>query len=169
MNTHTRTDEIRPNRATPAWHLRPAEPADLETLVELRATVMRADLERLGRFDEQRVRQRLRDSFSPRDTSVIVADGTVAGCVTVRPAEDGRVLEHFYLAPRLQGRGLGSAVLRTLLDRADADGASVRLNVLQGSAARRLYERHGFILEAEDPVDVFMVRLPRALHSPSDD
>lgn len=37
---------------------------------------------------------------------------------------------------------------------------AVRLNVLQGSAARRLYERHGFTPEREDPVDVFLVRKP---------
>lgn len=163
MNAHMRADEIPPGRTTPEWRLRSAEPTDLETLVELRATVMRADLERLGRYDERRVRQRLRDAFSPRDTAVIVVDGTVAGCVTVRPAEDGRLLEHFYLAPHLQGRGLGSAVLRALLDGIDADGVAVRLNVLQGSAARRLYERHGFTVEAEDPVDVFMVRRPGAI------
>ena len=126
------------------WALRSAQPEDVEAIAELRATVMRPDLERLGRFDEHRVRQRLRDSFSPQYTSVIVADGAFAGCITVRPAEGGRWLEHFYLAPGLQGRGLGSAVLRTLLKRTDADGVLVRLNVLQGSAARRLYERYGF-------------------------
>ncbi|GAA3983008.1 GNAT family N-acetyltransferase [Streptomyces plumbiresistens] len=142
------------------WALRSAEPADVEAIAELRATVMRPDLERLGRFDEHRVRQRLRDSFAPRHTSVIVADGAFAGCVAVRPAEDGRWLEHFYLAPDLQGRGVGSAVLRYLLGRADADGALVRLNVLRGSAARRLYERHGFTVEAQDPIDVYMVRRP---------
>jgi GNAT superfamily N-acetyltransferase len=142
------------------WALRPAEPSDVEVIAELRATVMRPDLERLGRFDEHRVRQRLRDSFSPQHTSAIVAAGAFAGCVTVRPAEDGRWLEHFYLAPGLQGRGIGSAVLRTLLKRIDADGVLVRLNVLQGSAARRLYERHGFTVEDQDPVDVFMVRRP---------
>ena len=136
--------------------------ADVEVIAELRATVMRADLERLGRYDEHRVRQRLRDSFSPRHTSVIVADGAFAGCVTVRPAEDGRWLEHFYLAPGVQGRGLGTAVLRTLLKRTDADGVPVRLNVLQGSAARRLYERHGFTVDVQDPVDVYMVRRPGA-------
>ncbi len=59
-----------------------------------------------------------------------------------------------------QGRGIGSAVLRTLLIRTDAERAPVRLDVLRGSAARRLYERHGFTLEREDAVDVFLVRKP---------
>jgi GNAT superfamily N-acetyltransferase len=72
--------------------------------------------------------------------------------------QDARWLEHFYLAPHLQGSGIGSGVLHELLDRCDRDGVPVRLNVLQGSPARRLYERHGFTLESEDPVDVFMVR-----------
>ncbi|MEV4617092.1 GNAT family N-acetyltransferase [Asanoa sp. NPDC049573] len=146
---------------TARWTLRSADPADVETIAELRATVMRPDLERLGRFDERRVRQRLRDSFSPVHTSVIVVDDTFAGCVTLRPADDGRWLEHFYLVPGVQGRGLGSAVLRTLLERADAEDAPVRLNVLRGSAAQRLYERHGFTVEAQDPIDVFMVRPSR--------
>ncbi|WP_433158762.1 N-acetyltransferase family protein [Kribbella sp. CA-247076] len=145
------------------WKLRAAEAADVEAIAELRAVVMRPDLERLGRYDEHRVRQRLRDSFSPEHTSVIETDGTFAGCVTLRPADDGRWLEHFYLAPDAQGRGLGSAILRGLLARSDADGVPVRLNVLQGSAARRLYERHGFSVEHEDPIDVFMLR-PANLH-----
>ncbi|MFF7038455.1 GNAT family N-acetyltransferase [Streptomyces griseus] len=140
--------------------MRAAEPADVEPIAELRATVMRADLERLGRYDEHRVRQRLRDSFSARHTSVITVDGELAGCVTVRPAEDGLWLEHFYLAPRHQGRGLGSAVLNSLLERTDAQALTVGLNVLNGSAARRLYERHGFVVESQDPVDVFLVRAP---------
>jgi GNAT superfamily N-acetyltransferase len=147
---------------TAPWTARPATPADVEPIASLRAAVLRPDLERLGRYDEHRVRQRLRDSFTPQHTTIIVTGGSVAGsvagCVAVRPAGDCRWLEHFYLAAAVQGRGVGTAVLRTVLARADADGAPVRLNVLQGSAARRLYERHGFTVESEDPVDVFMFR-----------
>ncbi|WP_204358325.1 GNAT family N-acetyltransferase [Streptosporangium sp. 'caverna'] len=142
--------------------LRSAETADVEVLADLRATVMRADLERLGRFDEHRVRQRLRNSFSTQHTSIIMIDHELAGCVTVRPADGGQLLEHFYLAPHHQGRGLGSAILRAILERTDAQGMVVRLNVLQGSAARRLYERHGFVVETQDPIDLFMVRAPGA-------
>ncbi|GAB3363430.1 GNAT family N-acetyltransferase [Micromonospora halotolerans] len=142
------------------WEIRPASAADVEAAVELRAVVLRADLERLGRYDEQRVRQRLRNGFAPAHTWVVEVGGAFAGCVSLRPAEDAHWLEHFYLTPHVQGSGIGTAVLRGLLARCDREGAVVRLNVLQGSPARRLYERHGFTLEAEDPVDVFMVREP---------
>ncbi|CAL9642957.1 hypothetical protein SUDANB28_06413 [Streptomyces sp. enrichment culture] len=140
--------------------MRLASIADVEPVAELRAVVLRTDLERLGRYDEQRVRQRLREGFTPAHTWVIEVDGLFAGSVSLRPAEGAHWLEHFYLAPHLQDRGIGTAVLRTLLERSDRDGTRVRLNVLQGSPAQRLYERHGFKLETEEPVDVFMVREP---------
>ncbi|GGS13951.1 GNAT family N-acetyltransferase [Streptomyces parvus] len=149
-----------PTNTLPPWTLRQALPEDVEPIAQLRAVVMRPDLERLGRYDEHRVRQRLRDAYAPEHTSVIEAAGSFAGCVARRPAEDGWWLEHFYLSPALQGRGIGSAVLRGVLDRADAERQPVRLDVLQGSPARRLYERHGFTLEREDAVDVFLVRNP---------
>ncbi|MFD4315232.1 GNAT family N-acetyltransferase [Streptomyces sp. NPDC058548] len=151
------------------WSLRPGRAEDIETMAELRAIVMRDDLVRLGRYDEHRVRQRLRDGFSPEHTSVIETDGGFAGCVTLRPYEggEGLYLEHFYLAPEAQGRGLGTAVLRELLTRADEAAAPVRLVVLQGSAARRLYEREGFTYESEDPVDVLLTREPRAAAAPA--
>lgn len=149
------------------WALHPAAAADVEPIAELRAVVMRPDLERLGRYDEHRVRQRFRDAFCPQQTSLIVVGGDFAGCVAVRPAEDGQWLEHFFLASHHQGRGLGSAVLRHVLARTDAQGVAVRLNVLQGSAARRLYERHGFVVAAQDAVDVFMSRPPTPATSTS--
>ena len=142
------------------WELRLASVTDVEAVAELRAAVLRADLERLGRYDERRVRQRFRDGFAPAHSWVIEVGGAFAGCVSLRPIEDAHWLEHFYLAPHLQGSGIGAAVLRELLERCDRDGTLVRLNVLQGSPARRLYERHGFTLETEDSVDMFMVRAP---------
>lgn len=117
-----------------AWVMRAAAAADVDVVAELRAVVLRADLERLGRYDERRVHQRLRDRFEPGHTQIIEAEGAFAGCVALRPDGEMCWLEHFYLASHLQ--------------------------VLQGSAARRLYERHGFVIDSEDEVDVFMVRRP---------
>ncbi|MFF9041138.1 GNAT family N-acetyltransferase [Streptomyces sp. NPDC014892] len=148
------------------WNIRPAAATDVDHVAELRAVVMRPDLERLGRYDPDRVRRRFRDAFDPAHTWIIEVADTFAGCVALRPAADAHWLEHFYLAPHLQGTGIGTAVLRTLLTRCDEADVPVRLNVLQGSPARRLYERHGFHVETEDPVDVFMLRTPTSATSP---
>lgn len=140
-----------------AWNLRPATADDATWMAELRAVVMRPDLTRLGRFNETRVRQRFLDAYQPALTSVIEVDGVAAGLVAIRPETDGLWLEHFYLAPEQQGQGLGSSILEHLLQ-GSTDARPFRLNVLQGSPARQLYERHGFTLTSEDEVDVWMVR-----------
>ncbi|QBS39004.1 GNAT family N-acetyltransferase [Nocardia sp. CS682] len=142
------------------WVTRQAEPADVEPIAELRAVALRPDLERLGRYDEHRVRQRLRDGFAPEHTLVIEVGGGFAGCIALRPADDGHWLEHFYLEPGLQRRGIGADVLSTILARCDREAAVVRVNVLQGSPAKRLYDRHGFTVTTETLVDVFMLRPP---------
>lgn len=119
---------------------------------------MRPDLERLGRFDPHRVRQRFLNAFIPEHTWIIsIGTGERAGVIAVRPTAEELWIEHFYLAPQFQGTGIGATVLGQVMEK-HTDHRPFRLNVLQGSPARRLYERHGFVLESEDTVDVFMVR-----------
>lgn len=140
---------------TPAYvALRPAVADDVEWIAELRAIVLRPDLERLGRYDDIRVRQRFRDAFDPADTRIILVDGEDCGSVAIRREDGTDWLEHFYIASAQQGRGVGGRVLAMLLD----DRRRYRLNVLQGSPARRLYERHGFRVERQDEIDVFLKR-----------
>jgi GNAT superfamily N-acetyltransferase len=139
------------------WTTRPSTPDDAAWIAELRAVVMRPDLERLGVFSPERVRQRFLDAFDPDLTRVIVVDGADAGSIALRPASDGTWIEHFYLDERVQGVGIGTQVLTAIL----AERGHVRpwrLNVLQQSPARRLYERHGFAVDSEDDIDVFLVR-----------
>ncbi|UUK67114.1 GNAT family N-acetyltransferase [Clavibacter sepedonicus] len=145
----------------PRWILRPALADDATWMAELRAVVLRPDLERLGRFDPVRVRRRFLDGWAPERTSVIRVDGRDVGLIACRDEPDAHWVEHFYLDPALQGQGIGGEVLRDLMARHD-DGRPFRLDVLQGSAARRLYERAGFRVEREDAVDVWLVALRRA-------
>ncbi|MGO4859248.1 GNAT family N-acetyltransferase [Arthrobacter sp. 2MCAF14] len=138
------------------FSLRPALPADAHWIAELRAVVMHPDLERLGRWDPVRVRERFLNAFQPDHTFVIAVEGRAAGVIAVRPEPEALWIEHFYINPGFQGQGLGAGVLQRVMGESK-DHRPFRLNVLQGSPARRLYERHGFVLETEDPVDVFMV------------
>lgn len=140
-----------------SWTLRPCLDTDGPWIAELRAVVLRHDLERLGRFDPVRVRRRFLDQFRPELTQVIDLDGRNAGSISVRPEPGALWIEHFYLEPAFHRQGIGGEVLRQVMAMF-GDQQPFRLNVLQGSAARRLYERHGFVVESEDRVDVFMAR-----------
>jgi GNAT superfamily N-acetyltransferase len=105
---------------------------------------------------EVRVRRRFLDSYRAECTTVVTVDALDVGLIAVRPETDGQWIEHFFLQPALQGRGLGTAVLRcTMLEHRDE--RPFLLNVLRGSAARRLYERHGFVHDSEDDVDEWLI------------
>jgi len=146
-----------------------ASEQDFQRLFALRIETMRPSLERIGRFDMGRAYDRFRNSFRPDHTRLIMIDGALAGCVALGPSEDGLLLEHFYIATSQQGRGLGSAVLKCLLDEAQTAGLPVRLSVLRQSEAGRFYQHHGFTVTAEDDWDIYYEWRPSApppTHSP---
>ncbi|GLY20231.1 N-acetyltransferase [Kineosporia sp. NBRC 101677] len=143
------------------WTFRPATDDDLPRIADLKVLVIREHLERLRPWVEESARQYLYERWNAANVRIIEVAGVFAGCVALRQADDCRWIEQFYLVPEFQGQGLGSAVLGALLEECDRDRAVVRLDVLQKSPARRLYERHGFEFEHEDALDVFLVRHPR--------
>ncbi len=141
--------------------------ADFDELVALRIAAMRASLERVGRFDPDRARERLRKSFYPEHTRIIILDGQRIGFYTFRPADDGFQLDHLYVHPSCQARGIGFHVLGELLSQADALQRPVRLGALRDSASNRFYQRHGFVQTAEDEWDIYYIRMPLP-NAPSD-
>jgi GNAT superfamily N-acetyltransferase len=145
---------------SPLFQLRPAEASDASWMAELRAVVMRDDLVRLGIWDPIRVRRRFLDAFRPAHTSVIGVDGEWVGLIAVREQSAEKWIEHFYLDATYQGAGIGSGVLAEVMLRHE-DSRPFRLNVLRGSAARRLYDRHGFVFDSSDGVDDYLIRHPQ--------
>jgi ribosomal protein S18 acetylase RimI-like enzyme len=131
---------------------------DFEELLALRIAAMRESLEAVGRFDPVRARERLRKSFYPEHTAFIVVDGQKIGFYTLRPADGGLQLDHLYVHPNFQSRGIGSEVLRHLLALADASQMTVSLGALRDSPSNRFYQRHGFVQTAEDELDIYYVR-----------
>jgi ribosomal protein S18 acetylase RimI-like enzyme len=143
--------------------LRAVAAADADALADLRVAAMRPSLEAVGRFDPDRARRRLLDHFDPRHMRWIEADGGRVGLLATR-AVDGRLqLDHLYLVPQAQGRGIGSAVMRTILAEADRAGHAVHVVALKGSRSNDFYRRHGFrLVDAEAEWDHLYVRLPQS-------
>lgn len=127
---------------------------DFERLLALKDLVQRPHLERIGRYSPERSRSRFRDAFAPGSTRLIHVDGQFAGCVTVHRRAAETEVENFYLTPECQGRGIGSAVMRMLMDEASDLGQAVRVTVLNQSAANAFYQRLGFAETDRDPIDI---------------
>lgn len=138
----------------------PAALADLDALVALRIEAMRESLERIGRFDPARARERFASGFEPACTRHILQDGHRVGFVVVKPRAAGLLLDHLYVHPSAQRQGAGSHVLREVLADADARGLPLHVGALRESAANAFYMRHGFQKVGEAEWDIYYRRDP---------
>ncbi|MDX3456694.1 GNAT family N-acetyltransferase [Streptomyces sp. ME02-8801-2C] len=92
----------------------------------------------------------LREAVEPDNERVELIGRLTAG---IHPA--GRAHEYLWLiavAPDAQGRGLGTALVRQVLDRCDREGVAAYLEA-SNARSRKLYERLGFDL-LDRPLDL---------------
>ena len=139
----------------------PVDQSDADAMVDIRIAAMRESLDRIGRFDPQRARERFLASFDPSLCRFIEVDGVRVGFILVRPQDDHWLLDHFYILPEHQGKGIGTAALRHVFNDADARHKEIRLGALRGSDSNRFYQKHGFVQTAESEWDIYYVRQPR--------
>jgi ribosomal protein S18 acetylase RimI-like enzyme len=134
--------------------LRAEEPADAPFLLEVYASTRQEELEATGwpaAMREQFVRmqgnaqqQGYRASYPRAEFAIILRGEEPVGRMVVNRAEDEILLVDIALLPTHCGRGIGTALLRKLLDEAAATAKPVRLSVIRGQRASRLYQRLGF-------------------------
>ncbi|XVN19245.1 GNAT family N-acetyltransferase [Pseudomonas corrugata] len=119
---------------------------------------MRESLERLGRFDPDRARQRFLEGFDASNTRRIEVSGALVGFVVVKDRQSEFLLDHLYVIPSAQGAGIGTEVLTRIFKEADEIGRSIRVGALKESASNRFYIRHGFVFVESSEFDNYYVR-----------
>jgi len=148
---------IEPNQPSPVTLVR-AQQSDLDDLVAIRIEAMRESLERVGRFDPVRARERFVSGFEAHNTHHIEVSGERVGFVVVKHHLTELVLDHFYVRPSAQGSGIGSAVLAQIFKAADAVALPIKVGALKESASNRFYTRHGFQFVESTEFDNYYVR-----------
>jgi GNAT superfamily N-acetyltransferase len=138
----------------------PALAEDASRLADLRVRAMRESLEAVGRFDEQRARDRLLSDFASDRTTLILSRGNLAGFYALKEEGAEILLQHLYVDPALQSLGIGSQALRRIFGEADFRKRWLKVGALVGSASNRFYQRHGFQLVTQSGFDVYYVRAP---------
>jgi ribosomal protein S18 acetylase RimI-like enzyme len=147
-------DERPPAAVVPAWTLRAATAEDVGWLFRIYASTREEELAATGWPDEVKA-QFLGMQFQAQDRyyrqvypdasfDLVEVSGEPAGRLYVNRAPDEIRIIDIALLPAFRGRGLGSAILRAVLDEADAVGRPVTIHVEQHNPALRLYQRLGF-------------------------
>ena len=145
-------------------NFRALAPADQPFLAGLHASRRQADLakvdwpeERKAQFllDELREQEKHYEEHYPGTDRLIVELGTLAiGRVYVQRVEGEIRLLDIALTSRACGCGIGTALIRELIDESRATGARITIHVEPDSAAKRLFARLGFsLLEQREGFD----------------
>ena len=134
----------------PAVGLRPVTPADAAACAAWYAST-RADLAVLGPAaapliaSQHTAREAHYAATRPRaEDTIVTVDGAAVGRLLLDRTTDPEVVVDIVVAADRRGRGIGTAVLREVLERAFAAGRAVTLATAPGAGAASLYARLGF-------------------------
>jgi ribosomal protein S18 acetylase RimI-like enzyme len=84
------------------------------------------------------------DGWDAAPHEIVECDGLPVGYVCVEDRPDLVYLRELVLLPEFHNRGIGTAVLRQVLSRAEGRGVPVQLQTLHANRAAALYRRLGF-------------------------
>ena len=86
--------------------------------------------------------------------------GQVIGWLQTTSTDDALFLAQLFIDTRFQRQGIGSRLMRILIEEAAHEHKAVALGVVKTNPARRLYERLGFSVTHEDQYKFYMRRHP---------
>jgi GNAT superfamily N-acetyltransferase len=143
--------------------VRDEQPSDEAFLYELYASTRQDELEAAGWPPEMRGgfltmqfrarQQGYRSAFEGAEFQIIQVNGVKAGEIILYRSADGLRVVDIALLPHFRNVGVGTAILRRVLDEAAAARQPVHLKVDRGSRAERLYRRLGFSKISETELD----------------
>lgn len=140
--------------------LRPARDDDFEFIHTLRRATFKTYVDELWGWDDDDQRERLRQHYTSLDRQIILLDGQPVGELAVERRDGELVLNMITISPAYQGQGIGSALVRRLMDEAAGKDVPVTLRVLKNNPARFLYERFGFVYTHEIETHDYMAWRP---------
>jgi GNAT superfamily N-acetyltransferase len=137
--------------------LRFAQPSDFAFCQRLYFEGMGWIIEAL-KLDMARQREDFGQQWQLAEVRIITVAGHDVGWLQTTAAEDAIFIGQLYLERRFQRQGIGSRVIRAVIDEATRERKAVTLGVVKINPARRLYERLGFSVTHADQHKVYMRR-----------
>jgi ribosomal protein S18 acetylase RimI-like enzyme len=133
------------------YTLRPATVEDYDFLYDLHEASMRVYVHATWGWVDAFQREMFKKSFGDKPRSIVIIDGVANGVIGVQVRAEEVYVDLIELHPRVQRRGIGAALVRSVLEQAAARRLPAALRVLKVNVgARRLYQRLGFAIVGEN-------------------
>lgn len=100
--------------------------------------------ELLGQWNEPAQKRVVEMALAQAGAFIVVKDELDAGWMQVIEVPDHLYLAQIYVVSPFQNHGIGTAILRELIDNVRETSQSLTLDVMKNNRARLLYERLGF-------------------------
>jgi GNAT superfamily N-acetyltransferase len=97
-----------------------------------------------GTWDEKAQDEFFKDDWAPAVFEIILCDGVPCGYMCVEDRDTDLHVRELVILPKYQGKGIGSRILRGVIDRAKVRQVPVRLGTQHANRAVELYRRLGF-------------------------
>jgi ribosomal protein S18 acetylase RimI-like enzyme len=129
--------------------IRPAVEQDRAFLYALHCQTMRRMIEQTWGWDEAWQQEDFNRRFTAYTASIIENDGRAIAGLLLESKPASIYIHEVQVSPEHQCLGIGSAVVRWVIEQAASRGVAVTLSVLEVNLrARQLYERLGFHVTA---------------------
>ena len=138
------------------YYMRQVNATDFEFLYRLKVVCLKEYVAAIWGWDEEFQRNHFAAQFDPAGSYIVVAYGRDVGQLSVIDRLGERYLSGIYLLPAYQGQGLGSQIICDVLAGARHSDKPVRLQVLNGNPACRLYKRLGFKVTGRTQTHILM-------------
>lgn len=137
---------------------RAAVPDDVPFLLRLRESTMSAQLAKAGvHHSPEDQLARVMHRFECAE--IVLESGKPAGLIKVHRGENQWKIVQLQLCPSIQGKGVGSWLIRDVIQQAGEAQAALTLTVFRDNPARRLYQSLGFSITGGDEHEYFMTHV----------
>jgi ribosomal protein S18 acetylase RimI-like enzyme len=137
--------------------LRPARPEDFDYCARLYFEGMENIIKELN-LDMDAQIAGFRQRWDVTQVRIITRNGTDIGWLQSFVKDDALFLGQLFVDGALRGRGIGTQLVKGLIEEAAKAGRAVTLGVVKTNPALRLYERLGFRTTHEDERKFYMRR-----------
>ncbi len=138
----------------------PAEESHREFSYQVKKSAYGDYIKEIWGWEESAQREFHAQDWLNKKPSIITYDSRPIGTILITENEDHIEIAQFIIVSEYQNKGIGSHILKDIMDRADHSGRVIKLQYLRINPVASLYSRMGFQVIGNDDLFVSVERKP---------